>query len=208
MEIDAFPPDRLFHACSEGSQAATGEFYRRYHSSICAVVIRIARRWRLSHLSDDLVHQVYLKMFNNQCRALVAFQDRGTNSDFAYIRVLTANATIDYCRSLKVRPDQSADAVSLDDAPAVLVEDNRAIVHLQLEEAERCLRLHLPPTQVERDLQIVKLYFLFEFTAAHIGRLSTIGLSAAGVDSVIHRCRKAFAKCFPVAKGKTSAGTL
>jgi len=205
MASDSPPADQLFVKCSHGDQSAAGEFYRRYHSAICAVAIRIVRQWRLPHLANDAVHHVYLKLWSNQCRALVTFQDQGPNSDMAYVRVLAANAASDFCKSLRTRPDQRGDAVPIDKVPAPAAEDNRAMVNLQLEDAERCLRRHLPAEEIERDLQIVKLFFLFEFTAAHIGRLSSIGLSAAGVESVIHRCRKAFAKCFAQPKGKTAA---
>lgn len=208
MAFEAQPADRLFAACADGDQSAASEFHRRYHSAICAVVIRIVRRWQLSHLADDVVHHVYVKLWNNHCRALTAFRDQGPNSDVAYLRVLAANATSDFCKSLRTRPDQRGDAIPIEDALPPSAADNRAIVNLQLEDAERCLRRHLPAEEVERDLQIVKLYFLFEYTAAHIGRLTSVGLSVGGVESVIHRCRKAFAKCFPAANGKTASGSL
>jgi len=208
MAFDSPPADQLFVKCSRGDQWAAGEFYRRYHSAISAVAIRTVRQWRLAHLANDAVHHVYVKLWSNQCRALVAFQYQGPNSDMAYVRVLAANAASDFCKSLRTRPDQRGDAVPIDKVPAPAAEDNRAMVNLQLEDAERCLRLHLPAAESERDLQIVKLFFLFEFTAAHIGRLSSIGLSAAGVESVIHRCRRAFAKCFAQPKGKTAPGSL
>ena len=143
MAFDSPPADQLFVKCSRGDQSAAGEFYRRYHSAICAVAIRTVRQWRLPHLANDAVHHVYLKLWSNQCRALVAFQYQGPNSDMAYVRVLAANAASDFCKSLRTRPDQRGDAVPIDKVPAPAAEDNRAMVNLQLEDAERCLRRHL-----------------------------------------------------------------
>jgi len=208
MQTTALTPEQLFHACAQGDRAAAGEFYTRYHGLIASVALRLARRWHVPHLADDLIHQVYVRLWERRCTALTSFRGQGPGSDAAYLRVLTANAVTDACRSLYSRKDQRPDAVSIEEMPPVAVEDNQAVVNIHLADAERCLRLHLPADEIERNLQIVKLYFLFDFTSARISRISCFRLTAAGVDSVIHRCRTAFAKCFPAPKGKSAARSL
>jgi DNA-directed RNA polymerase specialized sigma24 family protein len=208
MDTGSLTPEQLFSACARGERSAADEFHNRYHGLIASIALRLGRRWKFPHLTDDLIHQVYVHLWDNRCAALAAFRDHGPGSDAAYLRVLAANALTDACRSIYSRKDQRYDTVSIENAPAVAAAENKAVVHIHLADAERCLRIYLPAAEIERNLQIVKLYFLFDYTAARIAQIACFRLTAAGVDSVIHRCRAAFAKCFQATKGKSAAHPL
>jgi RNA polymerase sigma factor (sigma-70 family) len=189
--------EELIKACAEGEDtSAWEEFIRRFHPLIAAVVRRTARRWGNDspELVDDLIQEIYLKIYVDRKRLLGEFKPQHPNAFYGFLAVITAHLVDDYFRSrLSQKHGSGQPEASIDESTAVAnsAATNRpaedVFRNLQLSEVERALSSCVGGAEPERDLTIFWLYYKDGVSAAAIARLPSILLNVKGVESVIHR---------------------
>ena len=183
----------LFQQCAEEpSDAVWTEFLLRYEKLISITAHRVARQWLSNPTPDDvsdLVQNTILKFFEDDCRALKRFQQRGPDSDFAFIKVFTLHATIDHFKKLGTK--KRAGRVGPIDG-AINIPDTASsgdsIGHkVLIREIDDLLRVVLPKENKERDILVFWLYYKFGLTAQAIGDFPSIDLTTKGVESLLYR---------------------
>ena len=186
-----WPPERLFRACCDGTDAtAWDEFRRRYGEHIRGVAFRVARRWGFEYMHEDFVKDVYAKFCSKDFGPLRRFVPQHESSDIAYVRVVTANEVSGLCKSAASRPDQGSKAVVLEPGAPFPAPGDGLERQLLLADAETQLKKELPPKNIDRDLLIFRSYYLLGLTAPQIASLRSISLEVAGIEAVLYRCRK------------------
>lgn len=185
----------LFRACAGGDPLALEEFVRRYDPSIRLAVLRAARRHRCQDSMDDLAQHAYSRFFERPEAIFRSFEMRTPDADKAYVRVVATRAAIDWCR-LRNRDRVFTWGNPGAELPEIAVQGDEALARIELEQVERFLLEALPRKEAARDVKILRLFCLHEFTAVQIAALASIGLTAKGVEAVIHRCRRLLAGHF------------
>ena len=165
---------------------------------ISCVVLRVARTFGVSQKAeiDDLVQEIYLKLFAGERKPLRGFRPSGPDSVYAFIKAVTANAARDHFRSsLSLRRGGGQPSVSLDEqlppspaADAGPAEMDRRIL---LRETEEILNRLYPGDEDERNRSVFWLYYRQGLTVKAIGALPGMGLTESGIESVIYRLTNA-----------------
>jgi RNA polymerase sigma-70 factor, ECF subfamily len=198
MNPQELSAQELVQLCLDRShKAAWVEFVRRYQPTIARVVMRSARRWaEPSHaLIDDLVHETYLKLMANDCRALREFDFQHENAMFGFLKTVASRVVTDYFRreSNQKRGGGQED-LSLDETSIFISYarggskqvDREILIH----EIDACLKsLHGEPN-FARDYAIFWLYYQHGFTARAIADLPSVRLKVKGVESTLLRLTK------------------
>jgi RNA polymerase sigma factor (sigma-70 family) len=187
----------LFKACTECSDpAAWEEFVLRFHQLIAAVALRRARRWGTTAAVDDVIQEIYTKLCADGCRRLREFEPRHRDSEFGYLKVVSANAANDYLKSLSGGegcgrlPEQLDKEAGLPEnlpsepQPRQLSTTERKIL---IDEIDAFLHRSMPPQTRDRDRRIFWLHYRVGMSASAIAALPSVGLTAKGIESIIHR---------------------
>ncbi len=198
MNPQELSAQELVQLCLDLNQkAAWEEFVRRYQPTIACAVRRSVRRWirPLPALVDDLVHETYLKLFANNCRALREFDFQHENAIFGFLTKIAANVAMDYIRSSRNKKRWTGkDDLSLDDVffvAAKIGSAQQAEREIIIQEIDRILKHELiNEPNFARDYAIFWLYFRDGFTAKAISKLTCIGMSVKGVESALLRLTK------------------
>ena len=185
----------LVHACARHDAAAWKEFIRRFHRIITLTALRIARRWGETspQIIDDLAQETYLKICAGGARVLREFQSDHPDAMYGFLKVVTASVANDHFRARATGKRGGMHAAEpLDGRESSAVADSAAGLsalerRLLLTEVDECLRTATPSETLERDRTIFWLYYRQGLTAKQIAELPTIGLSAKGVESTLHR---------------------
>ena len=197
MDYSILSPEKLILACTAAKDtAAWEEFVRRFHRLIATAVLRIARRWGNAspQLVDDLVQETYLKLCENNCQLLRAFQSRHNEAIFGYIKVVASNLVHDHFKSMRSQKRggavESASFDSIDAAHAktstrTSAESTEQIIFIS--EVDACLRVMDSREHPGRDRKIFWLYYRVGLAASAIAALPTIGLTTKGVESTLLR---------------------
>jgi RNA polymerase sigma-70 factor (ECF subfamily) len=185
----------LVDACARQQPAAWQEFLRRFHRIISLTALRIARRWGETspQVVDDLAQETYLKLCSGGGRVLREFRSDHPDAIFGFLKVVTASVANDHfkARSAGKRggsraPEamEGAEAGAVAEPPGSLSPPERALL---LDQVDACLRAVAPPETRDRDQTIFWLYYRQGLTAKQIADLPSIGLTAKGVESTLHR---------------------
>jgi RNA polymerase sigma-70 factor (ECF subfamily) len=194
LNYKGMSPEQLALVCSESRDAgAWEEFVHRFHRVIASAALRTARRWNENspHLIDEVVQEVYLKLFSDDARLLREFKSKHPDAVYGYLKVLTVNVAHDYFKAshaAKRGGGETPESVEFSDdtpssrsAPANL---ERAVL---LSEIDDCLSKHIPRTEFPRSRLIFWLYYRVGLSAAAIASYPTVGLTTKGVESVLLR---------------------
>lgn len=160
------------------------EFVRRLQPLIAGVVVKTCHRCGVTdtHVMDDLVQEVFLKLCKDTHRVLRSCQIADEASFFGYLKVVTGNVVYDHCkyRSAERRnylAEEALDGVSIagyhTPAPELIGVD-----------IDRILQEEKVPA---RDQSIFWLYFRQGFSAKEIAQSAGSDLSVKGVESCIYR---------------------
>lgn len=192
-------------------EVAWEEFVREFHPIIKATISK-TYRWKAwegtamrtqSHEDqiEDLIQKVYLKLIDEEFRALSNFQGEHANSIYQYLQMISLNVVRDYFREQKAkkRPkvlysfeemmETSGDSPALN--PVVTGIDGRPVKEssapVTLDEAEAFLERNLRGRNRDRDLLIFKLRYREDLTLEEISQLLGVRLSAISVGSILKR---------------------
>jgi len=177
----------LFASCAAGSAEAWDEFHRRYHKHIAGVVIRVLRNYSVAvHDTEDVIQEVYRKLWADDRRRLGIFRDQGPGSDFGYLKLLAERTALDWRRRTRTQSRNVGANVSWSDAkgaePAAGDPLERAILIDQVHSA-------IADVADVRDRLIFWLHHRAGMTSAAIAARKSIGLTDKGVQSVLKRLK-------------------
>jgi RNA polymerase sigma-70 factor (ECF subfamily) len=187
----------LIRACAElGDGSAWEEFVARFQRPITLSIARTAYKWRKepAQCVDDLLQEVYYKLWSDKCRLLLQFaQQHSDEAVVGYIKTIAINAAHDHFKSLHSRKHGAAETDQLQGEVETVAQSgsfggpeamDREIFLKQVDEQ---LQDCAAGTNQERDCLIFWFYYLQGMTAKAIAALATIKLTVKGVEAVIFR---------------------
>lgn len=192
-------------------EVAWHEFVCEFHPIIKSTVSKTyrSRAWEggdvRSHAyedqMEDLVQKVYMKLIDDQFRALANFQGEHANSIYQYLQMISINVVRDHYREQKAKkrpkilcsidemmetsgdgPPLEAIVAGIDGAPV-----RGSNVPITLDEAEAFLERNLRGRNRDRDLMIFKLRYREDLTLEEISQLLGSRLTAISVGSILKR---------------------
>jgi RNA polymerase sigma factor (sigma-70 family) len=203
----------LLKMCSKRppDEAAWQEFVRRYNTTIRAHVVRTFHKKAREEsdrkpqfpedMIEDLVQAVYMRLVEDQNRALERFEGEYENSIFQYLGMISVNVVRDYFREAKAqkRPkvtysldellEKSGDSSMFEEAKSRL--DGRSLTEssaaYSLEEIERALRKAVSGRHRDRDMMIFQLRYYEGLTLEEIKQTMKLELSPISVGSILNR---------------------
>jgi RNA polymerase sigma-70 factor (ECF subfamily) len=163
------------------------EFVRRTQPLIASVIINTVRRWKqpAPSLVDDLIQNTYVKLFDNDKKALRAIKNEHENTIFGYLKVIASNVAKDHFR----KPENKADEIELSDAmvpPRPQDRERREFLDKKSQVQEILETLSSSETY-DRDVAIFWFFYEQGYTAKEISLLPAVGLTVKGVEAVILR---------------------
>jgi len=189
--------EELIRACAESNDgAAWEEFVARFQRPISLSIQRTACKWAKdpAHFVDDLLQEVYLKLCEDKCRALLEFaRQHSDDVVLGYIKTIAINLTHDHFKSLHSQKRGAGETHQLHEdfnpaahsasfgGPEAMDRD------LFLNEVNDQLQNCAAGSNQERDCLIFWFYYLQGMSAKAIAALATIKLTAKGVEAVIFR---------------------
>ncbi len=147
-------------------------------------------------LVEDLVQATYLKLWEDGCRLLRDFAIQHPEAILGYLKKTAANATHDYFKHSRSQsfggdhPHVSTSDVDPEAGKEVHGSEQKIAFRVFLHEIDEHLKRGLTGPDQERDRTIFWLYFRQGMSTKEIASLSTIGLGAKGVGSVIERLKQ------------------
>ena len=203
----------LLKLCSmrPADEAAWQEFVYRYNTTIKAHVVRTFHKKAREEsdrkpqfpedMIEDLVQAVYMRLVEDQNRALERFEGEYENSIFQYLGMISINVVRDYFREAKAqkRPkvtysldelmEKSGDGPMFEEAKSRL--DGRAMTESNasytLDEIERALNKAVSGRHRDRDIMIFKLRYYEGLTLEEIKQTMQLDLSPISVGSILNR---------------------
>jgi RNA polymerase sigma-70 factor (ECF subfamily) len=171
--------------CIAGDDAARAEFISIYDPLIRRAISRriqrtAAARANAAHI-EDIAHEVYVRLFADQCRALQSV--RHADRIDAWLVTVAHNHVVGYLRK-NHRAGASLD-VRLDEMPAPLehAPDNRAIANELVQRLSSCLA-RLEP----KDRLVLQLFYVSRLRYVDISR--TLNMNINTVASRISRAKE------------------
>jgi DNA-directed RNA polymerase specialized sigma24 family protein len=173
------------------------EFVSRVGKAISLTIMRTASLWGepSRYLVEDLVQATYLKLWEDGCRLLRDFAIQHPEAILGYLKKTAANITHDHFKHVHSqssgghKPHVSTSDVDPEAGKEVHGSEEKIAFGVFLNEIDESLKRSLPGPDQERDHLIFWLYFRQGMSAKEIASLSTIGLGAKGVGSVIERLK-------------------
>lgn len=192
-----------------GNYSAWAEFCSRFDGRIWLMIYRECRDKELASATNnfhetaqDLVQDVYMKLVEQNCKALKNFEGRSENSIYAYLGIIAKNVVRNHItkKSAKKRPQIGA---SMDDVDfETKFDKNRLselgyISHLNLEKLtnikekiEHILNSKLKNKNKQRNKFIFKLYFYDDFSIDEIASHFGFKLSSKRISNLISELKK------------------
>jgi RNA polymerase sigma-70 factor (ECF subfamily) len=194
----ALHPRELIERCIRADRDARSEFVSRFHRNIASIIVKIACRYQAGKqdLVQDLIQDVYLRIFSADCKVLRTLRSHEESAIAGLVQAIAYSVACDHFRSGATLKRGGA-------KPVISLEDSATGEGAQTgHEAERVLRSVLF-AQIDRALKDVVgqsnpgeqrsvfwLYFRHGFTARDISALPFCKLSAKGVESLLLRLTK------------------
>lgn len=200
------PIEELLRRCAGGDEAAWRSFLERFGSALEAGVRRVARQGGLPGdpaSRDELLQEVYCRLLENGGRVLLDCRAETAAEVAAYLRRVAASTAVDRLRlltavkrgrHLQVRLGESQRgrwrASFIAEAPG---PEARLLARERRRRAfSRCRRLVGGRTP-RRDVSVLFLAYCRGLSSREIARRLGGGLTAARVDSLMHRLRRRLA---------------
>jgi RNA polymerase sigma-70 factor (ECF subfamily) len=156
-------------------------------------VWRVAQRYGKndSALIRDLVQDTFVKICDDNCRLLRHFKPNHQDAFFGMLSVTAANVARDHFRaSHSDKRGSGQENIGLDEASIFIVATSSGSDHVErqilLQELDKIL---CSICSEERDREIFWLHYRQGLAASHIAKIRHYGLTAKGVESILHRLR-------------------
>ncbi len=184
MDIKNLSIRDLLQLCLDsGGEDAWCDFLSRIQGPIAAVISRTLGTRSQPSTVDDLVQNIWVKLFDKDRAALRGIKNEHENAIFAYVRRAAVNMALDHIRSLV--PDVSLDELVAFEPTNAKWAD--VFKDLRRDEVDRCLKTLSSDPNFERDYVIFWLYYEQGYSAREISELPSINLGESGVEGVLLR---------------------
>lgn len=210
------PVRELIRACAAGNDgAAWEEFVTRFQRPISLSIARIASKWGKDPALyvDDLLQEVYCKLWADKCRLLSQFaQEHSDDAVLGYIKTIAINVAHDHFKSLQSQKhgggetDQMAEDFDPPAHSGSFGHSEAMDREVFLKQVDAQLRGCASGANQERDRLIFWFYYLQGMSAKAIAALATIKLTAKGVEAVIFRLTRCVREHLGNADTADSAG--
>lgn len=187
MDLQALSNQELIQRCLASDQVVWTEFLRRFERPISMVVIRTLRR-RLRPtpaLVEDLVQNTYLKLLDDNCKALRTFKAQHENSIYGYLQVMASNITQDYLRKLDAKKRDSRIEQDIEELPPDLISDSRAGREAEHRTEIRQVEERLKKITTGTEQEIFWLYNRWGLTAKEISQIFQMNIKS--VENMLAR---------------------
>lgn len=209
MKVSKLSTQELLRLCLESNDPeAWQEFVRRFQPLIARIVVKSIRRWThpAPSLADELVQETYVKLIDNDYRALRKFDLQHENAFFAFLKVVASNVVQDHFRSSYSSKRGSGRAAEDIETVGTSVATNTdsagaAERRILINEIQRCLETLRNEPNFARDQAIFWLYYEQGLTAKAIAELPGIGLTVKGVESTLLRLTRYVRECMNAGSG-------
>lgn len=181
------------------------EFIRRFNRYIALVITQECRHLQYQaglNQIDDIISNVYLRLIDNNCKALKRFKGKYKNSIFNYLKIIAIRMVhihYDYHRRKGRMPEGgfvSLDETSWDihtEQKMNLLEilpdkdwENKINIENLISEIDHCLDKILEHNRnAPRDKFIFKLYHFKDFDVAEIAQIPGVTLSEKRISNLI-----------------------
>jgi len=189
------------------------EFLSRYQGRIYNTVIQECQKCELhkrcfqfEETVADLVQDVYLKLLQNDCKALKIFRGESENAIYSYLAIISKNVVKNYVIRMQAKKRPRIDK-SQDDAITAIGENGAAYYHAKhkpaifntdqefklkilKEEIDYCLQKTLTGRDKERNKTICQLYLYDGYTPKEIASHFDFGLSTRRIANIISDSRQ------------------
>jgi RNA polymerase sigma-70 factor (ECF subfamily) len=198
-------------------EAAWTEFVRRFQPLIAGVVVKcvLRRASRKPAPIDDLVQDTFVKLCDNNYKALRNFSFKDDHGFFGFLKVVASHVVEDYFRAQNSQKHGSGqEEEDIDDSrmppPSSPHATQLAENAILMGQIERCLANLASQPNFARDRAIFWLYYRQGLTAKAISELPDIRLGTKGVESTLLRLTHYVKACFtdppPPPRKRTSGG--
>lgn len=203
----------LLKRCSKRppDEVAWQEFVRRYDHTIRVNVVKTFHRKAREEadrkpqfpddLIEDLVQAVYVRLVEDNNRAIERFEGEYANSIFQYLSMISINVVRDYFREMRAqkRPkvsysldellETSGDGALFDEGHSRIegLSPSHARESLTIEEVEQALNKIVTGKNRSRDILIFKLRYNEGLTLEEITKAMSLDISAISVGSILNR---------------------
>jgi RNA polymerase sigma factor (sigma-70 family) len=197
----------LLDSCVKGDETGWQEFVRRYHSAIRSSVITTFRRktreadhWLQDPdvVVEDLIQTVYVRLIEDQGRALHHFEAQDERQIFQYLSMIAINVVRDYFREMNAfkRPKISFSLDELlndSDEPSDEASGHERepaagpSTDLTIGEIEQALNNVVTGKNKDRDKLIFRLRYVEGLSIEEIVQALDLDLSAIAVGSLLGR---------------------
>lgn len=187
MDLQALSNQELIQRCLASDQVVWTEFLRRFERPISMVVIRTLRR-RLRPtptLVEDLVQNTYLKLLDDNCKALRTFKAQHENSIYGYLQVMASNITQDYLRKLDAKKRDSRVEQDIEELPPDLISDSSASREAEHRTEIRQVEERLKKITTGTEQEIFWLYNRWGLTAKEISQIFQMNIKS--VENMLAR---------------------
>ncbi len=187
MDCTSLTIRELLNLCLDSDDPdAWCEFLQRVQKPVAATIIRtLGSKLAEPSRVDDLVQNTWVKLFENDRRALRGIESTHENAIFAFAKKTAYRVTLDYLRDVnRVR------LLSIDDDGFIEPPNSgwmRVLGDLRREDVDRCLKTLSGERHFERDYAIFWLHYEQGYTLKEVARFKWIGLSEKGVEGVVYR---------------------
>ncbi|MDZ7362572.1 MAG: sigma-70 family RNA polymerase sigma factor [candidate division KSB1 bacterium] len=229
MDLQNLPNTQLIKLCAEAPdhREAWLLFHQRFDRSIRLFILReckrkdlTANRSQFEEIFNDLVQDVYLKLVQNNCRALRNYKALNEDSIYQYLAIIARNAVRGYLTKVGAKK-RRAKLISLD-TPVAGPQENEnlrlidvvpdagpspdASLEAQSEQQELdwLLEQIVTGASKERDILIYKLHYEEGFSPEQIVEHCGIALSDKRIRNIITEIKQKIIEARQSPKSKTS----
>ncbi len=199
------------------------EFISRYEQCIYYTIIQECKKSELNKYCfqfeetvRDLVQDVYLKILENDCKALKKFRGESENSIYSYLKMIAKNVVKNYITKMQAQKRPQIE-ISLDKSP-MLTDKNGAIDYkdrnkstifdteqefkltILKEEIEYRLAKILTGRNKKRNMLICQLHIYDGFSPNEITLFFDFGISTKHIANIISDSRQKLIKTLTLAK--------
>jgi RNA polymerase sigma factor (sigma-70 family) len=170
-------------------------FHERFHKRITAYVIRtiaILRHNPDHDLVCDIVQDVYLRLLQNNGRAMSSFREETDFSVFAFLGRMTMRAVSDHFRPQQAGK-RSAEIISIDDARRI--EEDSRVDDLDISgilswiDVDRLIQAEPDRRNATRNVLIFKLYYVEGLTVKEISQYPGFDLTESAIEVILKNLR-------------------
>lgn len=171
----------LFIKCADGDKKAWELFVKKYSGLVYSSIHKIFKLKSFSYNKDDvddLFSDIFLKLFENNCRKLRQFEGKNGCSPTTWIRTIATRLTLDFLKTLK-KVDSLDNQDEQGNSPVIILLDERELADEKLEREDmEKLKEKIINELSPEDQLFLRLYYEKEMEPEEIADTMNLSLNA------------------------------